>query len=173
VQVGSLDLVDGLPYLNSPPGADSLTKCTITGALAEGGAGGSGGTTGTGGAGGLAQGGGIAVYFEAYPNTFTVTISSSTISDNASVGGAGGSGAASGDGGDAQGGGIWVGPSSMIALSEATITGNAALGGSGAVSGTGVGGGVYLSAGGSTSTDTTISGNSASTIDDNVYGTFS
>ena len=70
----------------------------------------------------------------------------------------------------------------MIALSGALITGNQADGGSAGAggpggssgdSGSGLGGGVYLAGIGSTKKNTVIAGNSASTGDNNVYGTFS
>jgi hypothetical protein len=64
---------------------------------------------------------------------------------------------------------------STLTVSGCTITGNQADGGAagaGVSAGIGVGGGVYLATGGVAEFDplTTISGNTASTIDDDVFG---
>lgn len=64
-------------------------------------------------------------------------------------------------------------PDSTVALNGDVIIGNLADGGSGAMGGSGLGGGVYLSGTGSTRKNTTIAGNSASTSNNDVYGTFS
>ena len=137
----------------------------------------------SGGSGGLAQGGAIAGILETYAGSVDLNISSSSLIGDAAIGGAGGGGAGNGgDGGDAQGGAIFASPSAFVALSSCSITANqadggwfgfAGSGGENGTDGTGIGGGVYLSAAGSTSSKTTIFGNSASTSNDNVYGTFS
>ena len=170
-QGGSLDLIDSA--YGFPPLAFTctVTGTSVIGAVAEGGPGGSGGPNGSGGAGGLAQGGGISVSQQGN-GTFQVTISQSDLSANAAVGGSGGSGSVGGTGGDAEGGGLFVDPTSMVALDDDAILGNLADGGSGATDGTGSGGGVYLSGTGSTRKDTTIAGNSASTSNNDVYGSF-
>ncbi len=173
-QGGSLQLLDGLYNPGNPLAVtDSVTDSTVVGAVAEGGSGGSGGPSGTGGSGGLAQGGGIAVgYAENVSGTFQVTVSGTILTGNAALGGAGGTGTVGGDGGDAQGGGLFVDPYSTVVLDSDAIFGNLADGGSGATNGTGIGGGVYLSGTGSTRKNTTIAGNSASTSNNDVYGTF-
>ncbi len=67
---------------------------------------------------------------------------------------------------------LFVDPYSTVALDTDAIVGNLADGGSGATNGTGIGGGVYLSGTGSTRKNTAIVGNSASTSNNDVYGTF-
>ncbi len=67
-----------------------------------------------------------------------------------------------------------------MALSDVVITGNRAQGGAagvGATSGTagqGIGGGLYLAPGSTTTLKKTrVAGNSASTSNDDIYGTYS
>jgi hypothetical protein len=176
-QGGSLDLVNLLSSRNNIIDVtDSVTNTTVLGATASGGNGGSGAA---GGNGGLAQGGGIAADVQSSTGTLTVTISGSVVAGNDALGGNGGNGGTGGNGGNAEGGGIFVDASSIIALSGCLITGNQADGGLGGVGGdsgdrgTGVGGGVYLTGVGSTKKNTIIAGNSASTSNNDVYGTFS
>jgi hypothetical protein len=135
-----------------------------------------------GGVGGTAQGGGVALISQLYGGSLSASITSSVITGDSAHGGTGGFGADGGDGGDALGGGLYVDPASIVSLQLAAITNNAAdggLGGSAISGGTvgdngqGIGGGVYLAGTGSTKKNTTISGNSASTSGNNVYGTFS
>ena len=101
------------------------------------------------------------------------------ISGDAAIGGAGGAGADGGDGGAADGGGIYVDPSSTVALDAVVVTGNQADGGAGGVAdpggtdgnaGAGIGGGIYLAGSGSTEKSSRISGNTASTSNDDVCG---
>jgi hypothetical protein len=105
------------------------------------------------------------------------TISDTTITGN--MGGAGGAGTSGGAGGDAQGGGLFADGNTTVSLTGVSITGNKARGGTGGkeavpgVSGTGTGGGVYLSGPGSTWSKSKIAGNSASTSDDDAFGSFS
>ncbi len=164
--------------------ADTMTNCTITGVTATGGNGGPGGAGAAGGAGGSVIGGAIFVEppVAPYVGSTDLTITRTTISGNLAkggAGGAGGSGGAGGAGGNAQGGGIYVGSGSLVNLDQSAITGDAVGGGAGGMGttegadGTGQGGGVYLDGTGSTMKRSRIVGNSASTGDNNVYGSFS
>jgi len=103
-----------------------------------------------------------------------------TSSGNEAVGGAGGSGVIGGDGGDGQGGGLFVDVAATVALTGGSITNNQAIGGAygwgtttNGTDGEGQGGGVFLTVAGSTRSGTIISGNSASTSGNNIFGTFS
>jgi hypothetical protein len=181
---GSLTFINFLDGL--VPGTsitDSLTSSTILDASAVGGNAGFGAV---GGEGGTAQGGGAALSFETTSGTLSVDVSESIISGNVATGGSGGdgvTGSAGGNGGAAQGGGIFVDLVSDVAISGVVITDNQADGGQGGSGGgdggtnggdgSGVGGGVYLSVAGSTKKNTVIEGNSASTSNDDVFGTFS
>jgi hypothetical protein len=129
-----------------------------------------GGAGGTGGNGGYAWGGGLANLLGA-----TLTVSNSTVENNLAIGGAGGVGGAGGDG---QGGGIFQDGNahSTLTLLGDTIAKNHAIGGAaglGGSDGEGVGGGLYLTPGGVACADllTVISGNHATTSDDDVFGT--
>jgi hypothetical protein len=105
--------------------------------------------------------------------------------DNLASGGPGGTGGIGGDGGtggDAQGGGLYVAPGFVVSFVDSSITfnegfggfgGAAGLGGDDGLDGQGVGGGVYLGSPGSHRKNTRITGNTASTSHNNVFGTFS
>jgi hypothetical protein len=115
----------------------------------------------------------------------SLTVSLTTLSNNLALGGVGGFAGTGGDGangGHGLGGGLFVAASSVAALQNSTIIGNEAEGGFGGYGGIGgidgnygdgVGGGVYLTATGSTEKNSTISGNTASTSDNDVHGSFS
>lgn len=111
-----------------------------------------GGNSTTGGAGGSAQGGGLF-------SNLSLTMQSTKITGNAALGGAGSSG------GNAEGGGLWL--AGFVVIEDSSIHGNSALG---SPSGQGLGGGLFLAPGtSSTIKSTSISGNTASTAGDNVY----
>jgi hypothetical protein len=131
--------------------------------------------------GGDARGGALANFWGA-----TLTLSGCVLSSNQAIGGAGGPGP---NGGNGFGGGIYDdGPSSLAAnfgipatltVTGCTISGNQATGGaagSGGSAGQGSGGGVYFASGGVVCLDLftslNISGNTASTSNDDVFGVF-
>jgi hypothetical protein len=130
--------------------------------------GGAGPTCGTG------QGGGLANL-----NGGTLTVSNSLIALNRAIGGAG-----DGTGGNGRGGGVFNGGPSPVGapsltLDHSLVMHNSAEGGTagpGGSAGLGQGGGLYLAPGGSVCLDAfTVAhlvGNSASTGDDDVFGTF-
>ncbi len=142
-----------------------------------------GGAGGAGGNGGNAVGGGV------YNGRFTGTPASLELIDslvfaNLARGGAGGAG---GNGGDGLGGGIFNGnttatgalittdPFPILDLDNTDVIGNQAIGGaagSGGSAGSGIGGGLYNQIGAVAEVDaaSTISGNHASTSNDNVFG---
>ena len=104
----------------------------------------------------------------------TLTVSGCTLTGNLASGGAGGPGA---NGGNGFGGGIYNDGQSTLTVLGTTVAGNQADGGAagaGSTAGLGEGGGVYLATGGVAEFDalTTISGNTASTGDDDVFGVF-
>jgi hypothetical protein len=123
--------------------------------------------------GGYADGGGL--YFVGTPGA---TVTNSTIFSNVAKGGAGGNGlkkngnSGGGRGGDARGGGIFAG--NPITLRGTTITKNVASGGSNG--GTGRGGGLYVwsePVSLDSFTRTNTRGNTASTSDNDIFGSFS
>jgi uncharacterized protein (TIGR03118 family) len=143
--------------------------------LATGGAGGDRGAGGLlGGNGGLGTGGGLVLDLGA-----TGTVSHTSLVGNQATGGAGGVG---GNGGNGQGGGIWIGGTnpvggtpSTLTIVDSTIVNNRADGGAAGSEGSpglGQGGGLYIVAGASVYVDqvTHITGNHASTSDDEVFG---
>jgi hypothetical protein len=106
----------------------------------------------------------------------TLTVSGCTLSGNQAIGGAGGSGA---DGGSGFGGGVYNDGQSSLTFTGSTVTDNTATGGaagSGGSAGLGVGGGLYLADGGAACLDAFtlahVTGNHASTSDDDIFGTF-
>ena len=141
-----------------------------------------------GGSGGAAEGGGV------YLGTGTASISNTTLSSNVARGGDGANGGmgryfslhfgiAGGPGGNAHGGAIYAGGS--LELRGNTITTNSAQGGAGGNSpkglakgadGVGQGGGVYIYPTVSVSLDAFTqahtSGNTASTSDNDIFGSF-
>ena len=130
-----------------------------------------GGAGTIGGAGAVGLGGGIANL----PGC-TLTVSGCTLSGNQATGGAGGSSA---DGGNGFGGGIYSDGQSTLTVTGSTVTSNSATGGaagSGGSSGQGIGGGVYFASGGvgclDLFTSLKITGNTASTSNDDVFGVF-
>jgi hypothetical protein len=139
----------------------SASNCTFTNNQAIGGAGSAGGNGADGLGGALANVQGAAL-----------TVSSCTLSGNEAIGGAGGSGAMGGNG---LGGGLYNDGSSTLTVTGSTITANQATGGAAGASGSaglGEGGGAYFAAGGVVCLDlfTSISGNTASTGDNDVFG---
>jgi hypothetical protein len=135
------------------------------------------GATGANGADGL--GGGLANVLGS-----TLTLSSCTLTCNQATGGAGGT---RGNGGNGFGGGLFndglsifpgnFGTPTTLTVLKSTITNNDAVSGAAGASGNaglGIGGGAYFASGGMDCLDvhTSISGNAASTSDDDVFGVF-
>jgi hypothetical protein len=162
----------------------TASAVAFLGDQAQAGAGGAASGAGTGGAGGTAAGG--AAYNGA---DSTLDLSDAALALGGATGGAGGSGGTGGNGGDGLGGAIFNAgptpsffgtlPGGTLALSDVVVTGNWAQGGAaggGATPGTaglGIGGGLYLSTGGTaTLKKARVVGNSASTSDDNTYGIY-
>jgi hypothetical protein len=163
------------------PEFTTATSVTFAGNLAQGGAGGQGSGTGAAGTGG--NGAGCGIYNDGFS---TLDLASGLLSLNAARGGTGGRG---GSGGDGLGGAIYnAGPTSeppgllpgaTLAIVDTLILGNLAEGGdAGDVdpdgsSGQGIGGGLYLASGGTaTLKKTVVTGNRASTSNDNIYGSY-
>jgi hypothetical protein len=140
----------------------SIDHCTILGNQAIGGAGPTGGN---------GQGGGIADL-----NGGVLTVSDSLIALNRAIGGAG-----NGIGGNGQGGGIFNGGPSRVGTPSLTLHrslvafNRADDAGAGGSAGMGQGGGLYTAPGGGTCADpfTAIFANTASTNDDDVFGSLS
>jgi len=177
VRGGSLALLNDLVKAGAIGVSDSLTNVDVVDVIAQGGRGGDGHA---GGRGGNVDGGGT--YVAAGPDDpVGLVIASFTggeILDDVAQAGQGGvgSGGAAGAGGFAYGGGLDLDFASTIAIEWATIQGNQADGGfsaDGKSRGWGIGGGVYLTGPGSTKQNTTITGNSASALGNDVYGAFS
>jgi hypothetical protein len=164
----------GTPFVNEGFGgasdnirgaAATITGSTFSGNQAIGGQG------GTGQNGGSGLGGALTNVLGS-----TLTVSGCTFSANQAVGGAGGSGA---DGGNGFGGGVYNDGLSTITMLTSTITGNQAIGGSagsGGSAGQGMGGGAYFAPGGTACLDLftipNITGNTASTSDNDIFGVF-
>jgi hypothetical protein len=143
----------------------TVSGSTFSGNQAIGGAGSAGGN----GADGL--GGALANLMGA-----TLTVSNCTLSGNQAIGGAGGSGA---NGGNGFGGGLYNDGSSTLTVTVSTVTANSASGGaagSGGSAGLGKGGGAYFATGGHVCLDLftsqNIDGNTASTSNNDVFGSF-
>jgi hypothetical protein len=149
----------------------TITGIAVTFNQAVGGNGGAGANGGNGWGGGLAVGG-RTVY--AGPDGTSVTISGSTISNDVAVGGNGGLG---GNGGNGSGGGIFIGATRgtitpSLAVTASAVTNNHAMGGAGkggGAFGLGVGGGVYNLGTFTFDVLTDISGNHASTSNDDIF----
>jgi hypothetical protein len=149
---------------NRSGGTATFTNTTFAGNQAIGG-------QGSGGNGADGLGGGLASILGS-----TLTLSGCTLSGNQAAGGAGGAG---GSGGSGFGGGLFNDGTSSLCVTGSTITNNAATGGgagSGGSAGQGVGGGAYFAAGGTVCLDAftlaNIVGNTASTSNNDVFGTF-
>ncbi len=163
-------------FSNNAGGTATVSHTAIVQNRATGGAGGTGAT------GGAALGGGA---FNGRPSPLgpfstTLTFSDCTISGNLATGGAGGVG---GNGGNAFGGGIFNGnpppapgtPDRVLYLYGTHVTDNQAVGGAagaGGTAGLGQGGGLYNQTGALAFVDafTTITGNDATTSDDDIFG---
>jgi len=150
----------------------TLVGCTITGNVAQGGA----GTNGNNGGDGV--GGGLGVSnqgLNGYATSSQLTIIDCAIVGNQAVGGTGGQGA---NGGDGLGGGLVVLNGGTATLTDSSVQKNDALGGEegkghGGTDGQGVGGGIYifdLGTGTFTFDPTTnIKKNFASTSNNNIF----
>jgi hypothetical protein len=104
----------------------------------------------------------------------TLSVSVCTLSGNQALGGAGGLGA---NGGNGFGGGLYNDGSSTLTVSGTTVTANTAsagAAGSGGSTGLGKGGSAYFAMGGDVCLDllTSMIGNTASTSNDDVFGSF-
>jgi hypothetical protein len=174
---GTGGAINSRPAAPSPTILSTLTadRLTVDDNRTIGGAGGNRGVGGLrGGNGGAGMAGGIGNGFGG-----TGTISYATFIRNQATGGAGGLG---GNGGVGQGGGIGVGPPNPVTsapttltLLHSTIVNNRADGGAagvGGIAGSGQGGGITNLSGGILYVDqfTNITGNHASTNDDDVFG---
>jgi hypothetical protein len=145
---------------SGPLGSCSVSRSTFSDNQATGGAGGAGAN------GGIGQGGA----YQTIGANWTITFDRCTISGNQATGGAGG---ADGNGGVGRGGGCIFSNQSTVSLDYVDITGNQATGGAagaGGQDGQGFGGGVYINGGLVSARHTNISGNHASTSDDDVFG---
>jgi hypothetical protein len=145
----------------------TLRDCVVTGNnMAVGGAGAVGGV---GRGGGISNAGGPTLT----SGGISTTVIDCLISDNKAVGGDG----SAGNGGNGLGGGVFTDKTAVLTVKGSTIIGNDADGGTGAPgfsNGKGQGGGVFIAAGGDACIDlvTIITGNHASTSDDDVFGVF-
>jgi hypothetical protein len=161
---GIIILYGGFGQINSAD-VGTVSRSPFSGNRAVGGAGSAGGD----GADGL--GGALANLLGS-----TLTVSGCTLSGNQALGGAGGSGA---NGGNGFGGGLYNDGSATLTVTGSTVTANQATGGAaraGGRTGLGEGGGAYFASGGSVCLDMFtkkhISGNTASTSDNDVFGVF-
>jgi hypothetical protein len=122
-----------------------------------------GGAGGVGGNGGDGRGAGLSVL------DGTVTDTGSTFSSNMAIGG---DGKAGGSGGNGLGGGIYIGSGTTVGLAGSTVTGNHANGGSGKGGGSdglGIGGGIYDLGSFTADIFTLITGNHASTSNNDIF----
>ncbi len=128
-----------------------------------------GGDGGTGANGGNGYGGGLSVASRMLlgrTDDFTaVTLSGSTVTDNDADGGHAGNG---GSGGSGSGGGVFIGTSGSLSVTASSVTVNHADGGGGS-GGLGVGGGVYNLGAFGFDLVTAITGNHASTSNDDIF----
>jgi hypothetical protein len=160
--VANVQIFNTLPFTSTL----TLRDCVLTDNQAVGGA----GTVG-----GVGRGGGISTAIPVPASGgVSTTIIDGLVSDNMALGGDG----SAGSGGNGLGGGIFVGQTAVLTVTGSTITGNEALGGTGAASfhdGKGQGGGIFLATGADVCIDvaTIITGNHASTSDDDVFGVYS
>jgi hypothetical protein len=143
----------------------TVTNSVITGNLAQGGA----GTAETNGGDGI--GGGIAVAtasFLGITDNSSLAMSGSTVRLNVAAGGSGA------DGGNGSGGGVFVGAGGSAVIQQTLITLNGVLGGlagAGGSDGDGIGGGLYVASGGAvTLKHANVTGNFASTSNNDIYG---
>jgi hypothetical protein len=134
-------------------GATTVLGSTFTGNQALGG-------SSQSGTGGEADGGAIEGL------TGSLTVSSCVVSGNQAVGGDGPTG------GNARGGGVFDAFGSLTVLGSTTVTGNSATGGGGSTLGAGTGGGLYIFSNVRISRQSTIAGNTASTSDPDIHGTY-
>jgi hypothetical protein len=164
----------GTPFVNEGFGgaidnirgaSATITSGTFSGNQAIGGQGGAGQAGGSGLGGAMNNFGGSSLMLQ-----------DCTLTGNKAIGGAGGSSAGGGDG---FGGGLYSDGQSTVTILTSIMTSNQAIGGaagSGGAAGQGVGGGVYFATGGSGCLDLftslNISGNTATTSNDDIFGVF-
>jgi hypothetical protein len=144
----------------------TVSDCTLSNNQAVGGAGNRGGAFPDD-----AAGGGLANL-----NGARATVTGTTLTGNRVVGGAGGLAA---NGGNGFGGGLFSDGTSSLTVTGSTISSNQATGGvagRGGVVGQGIGGGVYFAIDGvvclDAATVANVSGNTASTSNDDIYGDY-
>jgi hypothetical protein len=148
----------------------TITNIAVISNRAIGGVGGAGANGGNGWGGGIDVGGGT-IYDG--PDGSSVTLSDSLIAANLALGGTGGQGC---NGGNGYGGGVIVGSSEggitpSLTISDSLIVGNRAIGGeegAGGADGQGIGGGIY-NLGTLDLISSLVTGNHASTSNDNIY----
>jgi hypothetical protein len=150
--------------LSVSAGDVTLSDLTLTGGRARGADGPDGGVGQFPGDGGAGEGGAL------YVDGGAVTLSNSTLADNAAQGGPGGGGfgLVAGTGGTGEGGAIYVAAGS-VTLNNSTLADNAAQGGRGGSpamgiggdGGAGEGGAIYVAAGAVTLNNSTLADNAA------------
>jgi hypothetical protein len=145
-------------------GTATVSASVLLANSASGGAGGDADQAAAGGNGGNGLGGAIGLQDDGLSDS----VIGSLISLNIVQGGAGGSG---GLGGNGEGGGLFVDATDTVALTADVVVLNQAF--SADNNSLGIGGGVFLSSPGSTSSGTKIHANFASTADPEVHGSFS
>jgi hypothetical protein len=150
----------------------TITGSWITGNQAVGGAGGAGNNGGNGLGGGLGIGWGSLV---GLTEGSQLTVINSDVTNNLASGGAGGKRA---NGGNGLGGGLFVAAGTSAEIEQSSFLQNQALGGAGGKAGgsdgQGVGGGIYIEplALVCLDTKTKVKHNTASTSNDDIFGTF-
>jgi hypothetical protein len=157
---GAISLGAGVLFATADTSSLVLSNCTLSGNVAQGGAGLSGGNGGEGWGGGIAELAG------------TATLTNNTLSSNSAIGGPGGSG---GDGGNGFGGGLYVASGATATLCSDTVQSNAASSGSGTTNGQGFGGGLYIQSGATAYLDAyTVAHTTSNTadIDPNIDGAY-
>ena len=157
---GAISLGTGVLFATPDASSLVLSGCTLTGNVAQGGAGQSHRNGGDG------LGGALAVL------AGSATVRSSTLDSNEALGGVGGSG---GNGGNGFGGGVYVAAGATATLCGDTVESNAAAGGSGSTAGQGHGGGMYIQSGATAYLDAFTVANAIDNTadsDPNIDGTY-
>jgi hypothetical protein len=157
---GAISLGNGVLLATADTSSLVLSGCTLTGNVAQGGAGQAGGN------GGDAWGGGIAAV------AGTATLSNCTLITNSALGGAQGAGGAGGNG---FGGGLYVAAGATATLCRDTVEFDVASGGAGGTPGQGYGGGIYIHSGATVYLDVfTVANalNNTADVDSNIDGSY-
>jgi hypothetical protein len=162
--VANVQIFGSIPIIGAQTSNLTLRDCVLTDNEAVGGA---GATGGVGRGGGISNAGGLMLI---NPGAISTAVIDCVVSDNVAQGGDG----SAGNGGNGLGGGIFTDKTAVLSVTGSTITDNAAIGAAGFSDGKGQGGGVFIATGAKVCIDlaTTITGNHASTSDDDVFGVF-